>query len=157
MKNFMESKTLKGILIGIGIVVIELAVFRAGMGFGFSRALHAGRWSENYERNFIGARPMMGPGSRDRDFVSGHGAIGTVVRIEGNTIIVRDQDKEHSINVSATTSIRRFRDAVLLKDINAGDRIVVIGSPLSSGAVNADLIRIMPEPLFGASTTTLQR
>lgn len=159
LKIFFHAKTFKVIFVCILVIVILTAIFAAGELIGFKKAEFSYRWNNNYEKNFIGSRSefggpmgnMMGGAFdlHDRNFMSGYGTFGTVIKINNSSstvaIIVQDQNKiEKIIVVTKDTVIKKFRDVIKIENININDRVVIIGSPDSSGQIEAKLIRIMP-------------
>lgn len=153
-----QSKAFKTAAIVIGVLIIALISFSAGVRVGFYKAKFSYAWGENYERNFIGGprgfdgygRGMMGGGRtgffrmmEGRDFRNAHGVTGTILSVSDNALVVKDQDdKENTVSVTDKTLIKRGRDTVKLSDLKAGDRIVIVGKPGDNGVVNADLIRV---------------
>jgi len=72
-----------------------------------------------------------------------HGAIGTVDKIEGNTLVLTGRGrKTGTILVSDTTIIEKGRTKISLQDIKVGDRLIVIGAPTSDGKIDAKVIRV---------------
>jgi hypothetical protein len=103
----------------IGLFLLLLISFAAGVSVGFHKANFSSRVGENYERNFMGREhgpmgfdgpgmPPMGPmdflGERGGDFRNAHGMAGSIVSIADNTIVVKDRDnKENTVSVSDKT------------------------------------------------------
>lgn len=159
IKTFVASKTFKTILWGIGGLIIILGVFAAGISVGLHKARYSYQWGANYERNFMGGPPrgMMGArgqggpggpmgfagGFQGGDMRNAHGLAGTVTSVTGNTVVVTDRDsKENTVNVSDKTIIKAGNADIIITDLKTGEHIVVMGSPDSSGVINADLIRV---------------
>ena len=95
----------------------------------------------------------------DRDLPGGNGAVGKIVRIDTESIVVATPDNiEKTVKISKDTLIRRFRDEVTLKELKVGDQIVVLGSQNDKAEVEAKLIRLLPPPPseFSAASKTLQ-
>ena len=150
LNDFFQSKTFKGILIGIGAVIIFLFIFRVGMTVGFKKADFSYKWGENYHQNFAGPkrgffRELGGMG--DRDFIGAHGIFGKVLKIEGSEMVISGQDNaEKIITVGADTVIEKFREKIKIDGMAVDDMVVVIGEPNNEGKIEAKLIRIMPLP-----------
>ncbi len=144
--HFVSSRKFKGILIAIGAIIILLIVFRAGMGFGYRRALFSEQWGKNYERNFLGPRPGLGMrGFNDPSIMNSHGASGSIIKVNADSIIIKGDDGlERNILVGTTTVIKQFQDTVKITDLKVNDRVVVIGEPSAQGEIDAKLIRIFP-------------
>jgi hypothetical protein len=143
IKKFFESKMLFKILCGIGIVVIALLIFYAGVTVGFHKATFGRTWGENYERNF-----GFGPDHTlfDKDnFPNANGAIGKIIKIELPTIIVTDKDNtEKVILLDTNTQIQEMKTNIATTDLKVDDFVIVIGSPNTQGQIEAKFIRVMP-------------
>ena len=85
---------------------------------------------------------MEGP-----EFMPGSGTFGQIIKIDGNNLLIRDKDgTERSLLLQEETSIRKFRDDIKSSDLKIDDLVVVIGSPSSSGQIEAKFIRVLPQP-----------
>jgi hypothetical protein len=143
IKKIFESKMLFKILCGIGIVVVALLIFYAGVTVGFHKATFGRAWGENYERNFgFGPdHPLLGKDN----FPNANGAIGKIIKIELPTIIVTDKDNtEKVILLDTNTQIQKMKENIATTDLNVNDFVVVIGSPNEQGQIEAKFIRVMP-------------
>ncbi len=145
-----QTKTaniLKWTIVGVlGFAIIILA-FGAGIWVGQERARFSFRWAEDYHRNFAGPRGGVFGNFPGEDFMGGHGIFGSIIKIEGNTLIVKDQKNiENTINVLDDTAIVDRAKNLKISDLKADDNIVVIGSPNAQGQIDAKLIRILPPP-----------
>ena len=159
MKNLTDSKNFKIITIVIGVILVALLSFAAGMHIGFKKAKFSYRWGENYERNFMGPRSgMMGPGFMGRgpmgffrdfggkDFRNAHGLAGKIVSITDNKLIIKDQDeKENTVAVTDRTVIKKRREDIKISDLKQDDWVVVVGNPDESGVINSDIIRVFEQ------------
>jgi hypothetical protein len=146
MNKFLESKTLRIALYGLGGLIVALAIFNFGMFVGYKKASFSFGWGENYDRNFVGPRRNM-MGLEDRYFTNDHGVAGQIIKIDGSDVVIRGKDNtEKMIVVSSDAGIMRFREAIKIGDLKVDDYIVVIGNPNSSGQIEAKLIRVMPNP-----------
>ncbi len=150
MKNFWQSlqtKYFKWPLLALGAVIVLLLVFQLGMFVGLRKAGFSYRWADNYHRNFGGPRGgFMGEFMGDfmgRDFINGHGTVGTVVKVEGSSLVIRGRDNvEKIINLTDKTAINLGRQAAALSDIKVDNGVVVIGSPQDDGSIEAKIIRV---------------
>lgn len=143
--KLFESKKFKKVVLGIIILMILLSVFKAGMVVGERKAEFSNRWGDNYHRNFGGPRTGFLNGFGDKDFINANGTFGQVIKIDGQTIVIKGQgDVEKIVLIKDNTAIRRFRDTVKSTDIKVGDYAVVIGEPDSTGQIEANLIRLLP-------------
>jgi hypothetical protein len=163
-KNFLQSSKAKHILAGIGIAVIALLVFQAGIFVGYKKAAFSFRSGDNFYRTF-GERgrgfpePVRRMGMDMMDPTNAHGTVGKIASIALPKIIIADRDGvEKTIIVDAKTDMRRFRDSIKQEELKVGDFITVIGEPNNEGQITARLIRIMPEspenPFLNGPTTT---
>ena len=145
--NFLKQKNSKIIAISIGALILFLLVFKAGVFVGYKKASFSYKWGENYHRNFAGPREGffgdLKRGFGDKDFIDAHGIFGTIIKIDGNIILIKGKDNvETAVLVSDTTVIRRGRETIKPADLKTDDRIVIIGSPNDQGQIEAKLIRL---------------
>ena len=143
IKKVFEGKNSFRILCGLGIIIVILLIFSAGMKVGFYKASFGHAWGENYERNFgmMGNRPMFG----NDNFPNAHGAIGKIIKKELPTIIVQDKDNtEKVILIKDDTEIQEMRQKITGNELKLDDFIVVIGNPNEKGQIEAKFIRVMP-------------
>lgn len=77
-----------------------------------------------------------------------HGAVGKIIKVELPTVVVFDGKDltEKVIVIDDKTEIRKMRDIVSIDDLKLDEHIIVIGSPNSSGQIEAKLIRFIPAP-----------
>ncbi len=145
IKRVLGSKISTGILAGIGIIVVIMLIFSAGIVVGFHKASFGRAWGENYERNFgmRPDRPMFG----GDNFPNAHGTTGKIIKIELPTIIVQDKDNtEKVVLIKDDTQIQKIKENIATNDLKIDDFIVVIGTPNKQGQIEAKLIRVMPSP-----------
>ncbi|MCX6793064.1 MAG: hypothetical protein NTY12_03480 [Candidatus Falkowbacteria bacterium] len=163
-QEFFKSKTFQVILYVTGALAILLFVFQAGLFIGFRKASFSFGWGENYHRNFGGPRQGFLPGVRGDDFINGHGVAGMIIKIDNKSIVMKDvAGIERIVNTNEQTDIKNGRDNVILKDLKADERIVVLGIPEQDGSVTARMIRIfngndfnqLPPPMPGDSNLPL--
>jgi hypothetical protein len=149
LEKVFKSKVLLRIVYVLGILVLAVLIFSAGMSVGFHKAQFGRAWGENYERNF-GMKPdFPGPGFGRDNMPNAHGAVGKIIKIENSNLIVQDAGNiEKVVLVKEDTQIFRMKDLIKLTDLKLDDFIVVIGSPNDQGQVEAKLIRLMPNPDF---------
>ncbi|KKS95465.1 hypothetical protein A3B05_02970 [Candidatus Giovannonibacteria bacterium RIFCSPLOWO2_01_FULL_43_160] len=145
--NFLKQKNSKIIAISIGALILFLLVFKAGVFVGYKKASFSYKWGENYHRNFAGPREGffgdLKRGFGDKDFIDAHGIFGTIIKIDGNIILIKGKDNvETAVLVSDTTVIRRGRETIKPADLKTDNHIVIIGSPTEQGQIDAKLIRL---------------
>lgn len=80
--KIFESKSFRGTVIGIGVVIVALLIFTCGMFVGFKKANFSNRFAENYRRDFGDPRGGMMRDFAGRDLQTPHGVAGTIVKIE---------------------------------------------------------------------------
>jgi hypothetical protein len=143
-KNIHQSKTIRGIIIGIGTTILILCILFVGMNIGEHRARFAGQFGDNFEKNFMGPRSGM-MGSFNERLPGGHGAVGEIISINLPQIIINGSDNlEKTVLISASTTVRQFQKNIQGANLKVGDFVTVIGNPNDNGQVEAKLIRIMP-------------
>src|SRR3989344_5731463 len=147
-RDIHKSQKVRGILIGLGVVVLVLVIFQTGQVLGYHKAKFGARFGDNFERNFVGPRwgdfggRLPAPG-----MPGGHGAVGEIVSIALPQVIVAGPDNlEKTVLVGTSTMVREFRDEITLEKLKVGDFVVVLGNPNEEGQVDAKLIRLMPPP-----------
>lgn len=160
IKTFVQSKMFKKILCGLGVLIVTLAVFQAGVFVGFKKANFSYGLGDNYHRMFgerdrdsFGGMTGFSGMMRGGDFSNAHGTAGKILKITLPYIMVAGQDGvEKTIVVGDKTIIRQFRNEIKATDLKIGDTIVAIGAPNGKAEIDATLIRIAPT--FQASTTS---
>jgi hypothetical protein len=124
---------------------VLLLVFRAGAEVGARKARFSYRWGEQYHRNFGGPKGGFLHGGLDRDFIETHGAAGTVLSVDNVTVVMNGRDDvERIVRVSDRTVVKRGSRTIAMEELQADDRIVVIGEPNSDGQIEAKFIRVFP-------------
>jgi hypothetical protein len=155
IKSIVESKTFHTVIYTVGILFILFLVFQVGMMAGFRKASFGRDWGDNYAKNFGSPHMIGGPGRMMgvpfEDFgnlPNAHGAIGKIIKVELPTIIVLDEkdNTEKVVLLNDKTEIRQMRDSMTKEELKIDNHIVVIGTPNSSGQIEAKLIRLLPSP-----------
>ena len=132
----------------LAAVIVFFVAFGLGVSVGYQKAIFSSEWGMNYERNFSGMPPAgIVSGMAGSASPTMHGAAGTVIDVTGSGMSVKDDDNdEQSIMVASDTVIKKMGTTILLDAVGIGDRVVVIGTPNSSGQVEAHFIRVFPRP-----------
>ena len=153
LKEFTQSKSFQGILIGIIISIIVLLIFQAGVMVGQHKARFGDRLGEHYERNFVDMEergsfpPNLNFGFGEMLLPGGHGAAGQVINVTLPTFVIAGPDNlERTIVITDETVIRQFRDELHKENIETGKFVVVLGEPNDKGEIEAKLIRFLPPP-----------
>ena len=152
IKKVWSSKITKVVLICLGLLVVILCSFQCGMFAGERRAQFGLAWGENYHKMFGGPENgwlrnqipnrVMGPGPQD-DFMNPNSVSGAIIKIDTSTITVKGFDNmEKSVLVNSDTVIMSGRNKVNSTSLKIDDQIVVLGSPSSTGQIEAKLIRL---------------
>jgi hypothetical protein len=148
LKEFVQSKLFRGILMGIGIAIVVLFIFQAGVAVGYRKAAFAFRFGDNYYRAFGDHGPRLFQVPVSGGFIEAHGAAGRVVSINLPTFVMADRDNlEKVVLISDDTIVRRLDETVQPSDLLIDDFAVVLGSPNEDSQIEAKLIRIFPLPL----------
>lgn len=148
--KFFRSKVFLIIIIILFGLALLIGAFTIGAFVGYKKAMFSYRWGESYHLNFGGPKGGFFQNFRDlggRDFIGGHGVFGQIIKIEGQTLVIKGQDNvERIVLVKNNTSIRRLGEDVKLGDLKTDEYIIVIGEPNDSGQIEAKFIRVMPFP-----------
>lgn len=142
--QIIKSKWFLTAIIALFACAALFVVFGIGEMVGYHKAQFSYAWSEQYSRNFGGPqRGMFGmPG--ETVFQNPHGVDGTIIKIEGQTLLVNGRDqREKSVVMDAQTQIESFRQGAS-SALQVGDHLVVIGDPNAQGQIVAKFIRILP-------------
>lgn len=148
LENLHPSKRVRMVIIGLGVAVLALLIFQAGVVAGYHKARFGARFGDNFERNFVGplgggfGGTFPGPG-----MPGGHGAVGEILSISLPQIVIAGPDNlEKTVLISTSTIVREFQNQITTDKLKVGDFVVVLGNPNEAGQVDAKLIRIMPPP-----------
>lgn len=161
IKTILSSRAFRKLsLIIVGAIVI-LLIFQAGVFVGFHKASFSNRWGENY-RDILGLNRSFRSAGRTSlrevlggDYLTSHGAVGKIIKIElPKFIVVGNDNVEKIINTTDDTTILQFRNKIKTTDLKLDDYIVVIGSPNNKGEVEAKLIRVIPNSMMLNVSTT---
>ncbi len=158
-QKIFESRILKTIIYSLAIIILAILIFQAGVFVGYRKAAFSYQWGENYYRAFgdTGRKPMMGGFVLD-GLTGAHGVAGKIMKVSLPNFIIEGQDKiEKMIFIKDDTVINRSRDSIKSSELQAGDFVIVIGSPDDEGKIQANLIRLAPPPEFFNDTTTRPR
>ncbi len=137
-------------IIFIGILLVALVIFQAGIAVGYHKASFGDRMGKAYYRAFdkeyqSGKRDFKR--MRGERIPAGFGAAGKIVKIEESQIVIEEKDNtEKFVEITDQTIIRKFKDQVTKTDLQVSDFVVVIGEPNAEGVVVAKLVRLLPPP-----------
>lgn len=143
--GFVRSKAFHYILVGIGITVIALVIFQAGVFVGFRKASFSYERGERYYRAFGEMERGPMPGMMREEFPVAGGAVGKVIAMDPPLFTIEDRDgTEKIVRTDASTTLREARTTKPVTELREGDMVVIIGTPNDEGEVLAKLIRLMP-------------
>jgi len=155
--KFFESKSFRGLLIGLALLIIFLIAFRAGMSVGFRKADFSYRYGDNYFPNFTGQKNGFRGGLEGREYLNAHGLIGRIIKLDNGSLVIADRDGQEKIVLAQPdTAVAHFRDTIKFGDLKIDDFIIVIGDPNPSGQIEAKFIRVMPTPPAGQLQPQIQ-
>ncbi|MFA6428719.1 MAG: hypothetical protein WCW02_04250 [Candidatus Buchananbacteria bacterium] len=147
ISKIFQTKAFKMTLYTIGVIVILLVFFQAGLLVGFKKADFSCRWGENYQRNFIGPEMGMRLPGLDGGRPNPHGTAGQIIKVELPNIIVEGlEGLEKIVKITDQTKIRKFDKLATSTDLQLNDHVVIIGEPNEQGQIEAKLIRVLPLP-----------
>ena len=135
----LKKPTTRKVLIGIGVVVVLLLIFHAGMVTGEHR--HSGEHGFGMQRSggFFIARMPQGY------MQQGHGAVGTVTALGPSSVTITGRDGgAQTILLAPDTQIRALNGDASSSALKVGDHVIVLGAPSESGQITAHLIHVMP-------------
>ena len=148
IKPFFQSQAFKWTIFAILSLILLLMVFQAGIFVGSRKADFSYRFGQNYGMMLGGPRGSMMRDFGARDFIQGHGTVGSIIKIDANSLIIKSPEGvEKTINITGQTTIRQGRQDIKLSDLKLNDNIVVIGGPKNDGTIDAELIRIFDPAL----------
>lgn len=149
LTKLVQSKTFIAVVAVIAVLIIAFVSFGIGISVGYHKARFSYQWSENYDQNFGGPRHgifgIFGMGMNG--FMNAHGISGSIIKIDGSTLIVGGKDNiEKAVLIKNDTMIRRGQETVKSVDLKVNDKITIIGDPNDSGQIEAKFIRLLPTP-----------
>ena len=148
IKAYIQSPKFKHVMGFLAIFAGLVISFHIGTEVGQHRGQFGSRLGEHYYQPFgqKGSPHMMG--FFNGPMPTANGTAGKIISLTLPKLVVEDLDgTEKVVMISNTTAIRKLRDTVTTKDLAIGDSVVVIGIPTATGAVEAKLVRIMPDPI----------
>jgi hypothetical protein len=152
LSSLVRSRLFTGIILGIGIMLILVCVFEAGVALGYHEAVFSSRWGANYEQNFGGGGMPGEMGLPDGHEPQPHGTTGEIISISGSTLVIQDTGRqEQKVIMDGDTVIRNQENTISASALAVGNYAVVVGDPDDQGNLDAKLIRIIPAPLAGAA------
>lgn len=150
-KNLADIASSRPFKIAVYVVlalIVLAGVFGVGISVGYRKANFSYSWGENYHRNFGGPkggfmRQLPPPLRMEDDFINSNGTAGSIIKIDGGSLIIKGNDNvEKTIVVTDKTAVVSGRQNIKVSDLRVGDLTVTIGSPNSSGQIEAKLIRV---------------
>jgi hypothetical protein len=163
-KDITRTRKMQILAVAIIFIAVLFGTFQAGVFVGFHKASFFFKSGDNFY-NAFGNRgdrliDRMGRnGEMFRDELSGgHGAVGSILRVNLPSIIVVGPDTiEKEIIVNEDTIVRQLRETSSINDLRVDQHISVLGAPNDQGQIVAKFIRIVPAQqmrgMMNASTT----
>jgi len=157
-KNLFQTQIVSKIMLGIGILLVVLLIFQAGIYFGARKASFACHWDNAFFGRNNDPRSPLAP-FRRFDPINPHGVVGSIVSVRLPSMMVRGDrsSDEEIVNIGPETIIRRFRENASTTDLLPGQDVIVVGESDETGGIRASLIRIMPESAFPGITPGMMR
>jgi len=141
----LDSKLLKGIIIGLSIFIIIAVVFSLGVFVGTERANFTFKWASEYHRNFGGPQGGFLGGMMGQEFTESNGVFGQIIKIDGQILSIKGADNvEKNILIGEKTSIVYQKKNIKISELKIDDNVIAIGDPNDKGQIQAELIRVMP-------------
>ncbi len=143
-ENIISSKKVRLTACVIGVIVLALLIFHAGVVFGSHRNSFGGPSGRpSMDRGF---RPPFFPNGFElpRSFIpNSHGAVGSITAITLPTLTMETREgTSKTIFVGTSTMIQSTKDTDA-KTLSVGNKIIVLGESDSQGRIDAKLIRIL--------------
>jgi hypothetical protein len=141
----IQKQSYKIAILALLSAFLLLLAFKIGELVGFRKAAFSYRWGAQYHQNFGGPRAGFFGEDDGRGFMNAHGSFGTILKIDGNTVLVRDADNtEKTIIVGDKTVINRMNGVIGVSDLAVDERVTIIGTPNDKGQIDAKFIRAFP-------------
>ena len=154
LQNIHPSKKVRVIIFGLGVAILALIIFQAGVVAGYHKARFGARYGDSFSRNFVDPHQRFDRGFFSGGAPGGHGAVGEIVSIALPQMVVAGSDNlEKTVLVASSTRIREFQTELSTSDLKIGTTVVVLGAPDTNGKIVAQLIRVLPAPTKQASTS----
>jgi hypothetical protein len=160
LKEFFRSKVFAGILAGVGITLIAVFLFEAGVTVGYHEATFSERWGANYGKNFGVSNDAMHGALPDGNLPTPDGTLGKILSISpasgtSTMIIASAQKPEQKVLIDADTIIRSHEDTLTAASLTVGESVVVLGTPDEQGEIEAKLVRVVGDMAhMGAATSS---
>ena len=143
MSEQEKKWTLRGIIIGIIILIGLLAIFNVGVIVGMKKAEFENRVASQTTNFFPGPRTGMMRGFMGIDAHASTSTIGSISKIDGSTLTIQEKDgTEKSVLINDKTLLRQNRTTMMATDLKTGENIVAFGSTDANGNIVATLIRV---------------
>ena len=145
LKDFISSGWGRRVLSGLGVLLIALLIFHAGVSIG-SRRHFQGRGGPGFG---FRAAPGFFEVRMPRGFIqNGHGTVGTVESVSTSSIMVDTRDgSSQTVLLTDATVIRSGGGDASSTAVSVGQQVIVLGTPNDDGSISANLIRSLPSPL----------
>jgi hypothetical protein len=140
-----HSRIFKFVIIFLVELILLVGIFSLGVNIGFKKANFTSAWTQNYINNFGEKRTLIQPPPSGA-FFNPHGLDGTILSIDKNTLVIKDEDStEKTVLISPSTVIRLNFQNLQPSDIKNGEEIIIIGEANPQGQIDAKLIRVLEQ------------
>lgn len=154
-KDFVQSKAFRNAVVIVGMVVVALFIFQAGVFVGYHKAAFSYREGANYYEAFGEGHTMMFGNIPAGNFSEDNGTVGKIITVSLPTFIVADNGGvEKTVNITDDTLVRSGRNTVSSSKLRIGDYVAVLGSPNGNAQIQATFIRLLPAPPPGLPPAT---
>lgn len=140
-KKLVPSEKVRRVLYGLGVLLVALLIFHAGVVTGSHR--HSpGRGGPGFGFRVPGFNVQL-----PRGFIpNGHGSVGTIQSVSTSSITLQTRDgTTQTVLLTGKTSIRTASGAASSTALSVGQQVIILGTPNDDGTISADLIRATPD------------
>ncbi len=142
IEHFIQSHRGRKIILGVGIALIAILIFHAGVVVGMHRHARGEFGVSRGPGGFFIARMPHG-------FIEdGHGAVGVINSVTKTSFKLQGRDGSvQTVLISDTTVVRSFDGDASTSALKKGARVIVLGAPDYNGDISAHLVQIVPDSM----------
>lgn len=148
MSELIKSVFLQRLLTVLGILIVLIALFTAGVAVGERKFRHLSGLCMNYDKMRSPRHGSRGPFPFAPPMLpSTHGVFGKVLSISDQGLVVQGKDDiEQDVLITSSTMIRIGDKTGTAADIQPDIDASVFGAPNNQGQIEATLIRLFTRP-----------
>jgi len=141
----LKQSTMIVIMVAV-VIVVGGGAFYGGMKYSENRIMQDPKalfqkMSGSIGKQFpSGNTGKMGTAAQSGGGLVAGGTLGTIQKIDGNTIVISTEEENIEVITSETTFIQKMM-AVGTEDLEVGENVIVTGSKSSDGSIAARSIR----------------